>query len=93
MLPDRPAAIQEASMSQRGVERTLGKLITDDDFREWFFADPAAATIHIGVELTSAEVEALERIPRNLLTDLCQRLDGRICRVYVPAAPSRKETS
>jgi hypothetical protein len=80
-------------MSQRGVERTLGKLITDEDFRESFLADPLTATVHIGVELTSAEVEALGRIPVHLLTDLSQRLDGRICRVHVPAASSRKETA
>jgi hypothetical protein len=91
MLQGCPGTIQEATcMSQRGVERTLGKLLTDEDFREAFFADPAAATIHIGVELTSAEVEALGRVPMKLLTDLSQRLDGRICRVHVPTASSKE---
>ncbi len=72
-------------MSQRGVERILGKLLTDPEFRDTFFANPGLATLQIGVELTSAETDALRRIPRAALHDFGARLDGRICKLHLNA--------
>lgn len=70
-------------MSQRGVERTVGKLVTDPDFREEFFRNPEAAGLHIGVELTRDETDALLRIPFPALTEFCARLDDRICKFHI----------
>jgi hypothetical protein len=70
-------------MSQRGVERTLGKLVTDQDFRTSFFRDPAGASLKIGVELTRDEVSALLRIPPRALDDLYVTLDDRICKLAI----------
>jgi hypothetical protein len=67
-------------MSQATVERTLGKLITDDVFRERFFTDPAVVSFHAGLELTSAELDALSRLPKKALTRLSRLVDDRICR-------------
>jgi hypothetical protein len=67
-------------MSQAAVERTLGKLITDDVFRERFFADPAVVSFHAGLELTSAELDALSRLPKKALARLSALADDRICR-------------
>jgi hypothetical protein len=71
-------------MSQREVERTLGRLLTDQDFRDEFFLDPLRACLTLGIQLTSHEVEALLRAPRPVLANLGSRLDDRICRLHVP---------
>ncbi len=78
-------------MSQRAVERTLGKLVTDESFREEFFRDPASATLHAGLELTGEELDALSRIPRSALAALSARLDDRICRLHISHEPIEQE--
>jgi putative modified peptide len=67
-------------MSQAAVERTLGKLMTDDDFRRRFFRDPAAASFAAGLQLSPAEVHALSRLPREAILQFRACLDARICR-------------
>ena len=49
-------------MTQQAVERALGKLITDEAFRERFFAAPIAACLEAGLTLSAAELEALSRL-------------------------------
>lgn len=71
------------NMSQRGVERTLGRLVTDPAFREKFFRTPMEAGLHIGVELTRQETEALLQVPLDALIAFSGCLDDRICRLYV----------
>ena len=78
-------------MSQRDVERVLGRLITDQGFRSRFFLDPGRATLRIGAVLTDDEVHALLRVPRAALVDLCSRLDDRICRLYIGEEFEAKE--
>ena len=68
-------------MSQAAVERTLGKLITDECFRVQFFRDPAAATFHAGLELSRVELEALSKLPKKWLAGCDDWLDDRICRL------------
>ena len=70
-------------MSQRGVERILGRMITDQGYREDFFHDPIMAGFRIGADLTHEEVDALLRIPAAALADLSARLDDRICRLHI----------
>ena len=67
-------------MSQRDVERALGRLLTDPAFRQDFVEDPGAACLLLGLQLTPPEMEALLRLPRPALVDLAGRLDDRICR-------------
>ncbi len=69
------------AMSQAAVERTLGKLITDECFRDRFFKDPAAATFCAGLELTCGELNALSRVPKKELRKFSASLDDRICRL------------
>ncbi|HSB78206.1 MAG TPA: Os1348 family NHLP clan protein [Candidatus Methylomirabilis sp.] len=78
-------------MSQRAVERALGRLVTDEGFRDWFFKDPDGACLYIGAELSAQEMEALRRIPRPLLDDLSARIDDRICRLHIPAEAVSEE--
>lgn len=70
-------------MSQRDVERTLGRLLTDQGFREAFFRDPTRTCLGVGVELAPPEVEALLRVPHSALARLGARLDDRICRLHI----------
>jgi hypothetical protein len=70
-------------MSQRAVERTLGKLVTDEQFRQRFYTEPAAASFGAGLELTPEEMDALLRLPATVLTALAALVDARICRLAV----------
>ena len=70
-------------MSQRDVERTLGRLLTDQGFRDDFFRDPAHACLQVGIQLTPHEVEALLGVPRPALASLGARIDDRICRLHL----------
>ena len=78
-------------MSQRTVERTLGKLVTDEGFREAFFRDPMSAILRAGLALTAEELDALSRIPRAALAALSARLDDRICRLHIRHEPLEQE--
>jgi hypothetical protein len=80
-------------MSQRAVERALGKLITDEGFREAFFAEPGSASLRAGLELSADEVDALGRVPRDALAWLARCLDGRICRLHVADPPCAGEAA
>jgi len=70
-------------MSQRDVEWTLGRLLTDEGFQEEFFRDPPRACLMLGIQLAPQEVEGLLRVPRPALARLGARLDDRICRLHI----------
>jgi hypothetical protein len=73
-------------MSQRDVERTLGRLLTDTGFRRDFFRNPARACLEFGLQLAPHEVEALLRVPPRRLASLAGQLDDRICRLDIDDA-------
>ena len=72
-------------MSQQAVETAIGKLTTDEAFREAFFADPAGATRQAGLRLTGCELSALRAISPAALRRFCAALDDRICRLALDA--------
>lgn len=72
-------------MSQRAVERVLGRLVTDEAFRDLFFRDTRLALIPYTEDLTPNELDALRQVPRDALAALCACLDDRICRLRLPA--------
>jgi putative modified peptide len=83
-------------MSQRDVERTLGRLVTDAAFRRDFFGNPARACLELGVQLAAHEVDALLRVPLGPLASLAEQLDDRICRVDLadvidPSSPAGED--
>jgi hypothetical protein len=45
-------------VTQQAVERALGKLLTDENFRERFFENPEAASWEAGLALSPIELEA-----------------------------------
>ena len=79
------------TMSQRVVERAVGKLVTDEGFRDAFFRNPKVASLQAGLELSTEELDALSRIPPAALAALSSRLDDRICRLHIPVEPAREE--
>ena len=82
-------------MSQKSVEMLLGKILTDEGFRDSFFPGPALASpgpnfetadVH-GLELTAVERSALRSLRRASFDALAASLDARICRSCEPDAP------
>ena len=67
-------------MTQDSVERTLGKLLTDEAFRERFFTAPAQACRDAGITLSPAELDALGRLSREALARFSEEVDDRISR-------------
>ena len=80
-------------MSQRSVERALGKMITDETFRRKFFGDPEGTSLSAGLDLLPDELRALATVPREVLAELEARLEDRICRLVIPEEPSHEERS
>lgn len=78
-------------MSQQAVEKALGKLVTDEGFREEFFSDPEPTSLQAGLDLSPEELTALFRIPRRALAKLGACIDDRICRLHVGGKPAQKE--
>lgn len=76
-------------MSQKTVERILGKLATDEEFRERFRSEPERTLARADGEgdgLTPVEREALASLDPDLLERFADALDPRIQRVRIPAA-------
>jgi putative modified peptide len=78
-------------MSQRNVERLIGRLLTDEDFRDQFQVSPAQALARLvegGWELTHTEREALANVDREFVDALAHRMDPRIRKVSLNAEPA-----
>ena len=70
-------------MSQRTVERVVGRLITDEEFRLQFTRLPQhtlATLMEQGWELTAIEAEALVQTDTRLWSDGARRINPRLQR-------------
>lgn len=67
-------------MSQRVVESILGRLITDEEFREEFFRSPTEACRMNDWGVTPAELSALIGLDPELLRGMAGSLDPKIVR-------------
>jgi hypothetical protein len=68
-------------MSQGNVERIVGRLVTDEDFRREFRADPERVVRSLaerGLELTRAEVAALVTLDPLTFDRFADALDPRL---------------
>ena len=76
-------------MSQGAVEKALGKLVTDESFRNRFFTDPVTASFNAGLDLSRAELDALTQVPKTALVRFSRLLDDRICRLSLDGYQQR----
>jgi hypothetical protein len=76
-------------VTQQAVERALGKLLTDENFRDRFFANPEIAAWEAGFTLSSIELEALSGLSHEALSRVSEHLDKRISRPSLD--PDRRE--
>jgi hypothetical protein len=68
-------------MSQRSVERVIGRLVTDEAFRRRFGRDPGTALREMtegGAELTGTELRALTCLDAGLAADFAAVIDPRL---------------
>ena len=73
-------------MSQRRVARVIGRLLTDEEFRHQFEADPVAALGGMaagGVELTDVETRALAGLDARLLARFAEAIDPRLQKLCI----------
>ena len=73
-------------MSQRNVEKVIGRLITDEGFRRRFALDPFDALFEMtlcGVELSGLELKALASINPSRAGQFADTIDPRIQKVDV----------
>jgi DNA-binding CsgD family transcriptional regulator len=74
----RRATATRTGMSLKTVQLIVGRLVTDEEYRLKFLSDPIRALTTLrdqGVELTSAELDALIRTDRTLWSDAAARID------------------
>lgn len=74
-------------MSQKTVERLLGKLATDEEARQRFRGSARDVLIALAGEndpLTPVELEALSALAPDLLDRFADTLDPRLQRVSLP---------
>ena len=77
-------------MSQKTVERILGKLATDEELRQRFRFAPREtidAACREPESLTAVEREALSAVDPGLLERFADAIDPRLQRVRLPVAP------
>ena len=71
-------------MSQRAVELTVGRLVTDEAFRRLFLSDATAAFRQLaeeGLELSAAEKAALTATDPGLWDALADGVDPRLQKI------------
>jgi hypothetical protein len=78
-------------VTQHAVERALGKLLTDEGFRERFFVTAVTACRDAGLTLSPTELEALSRVSRDELARFAERLDQRISRASLEPTGTSEE--
>lgn len=68
-------------MAHRHVESVLGRLATDEAFRDAFRRDARAALLSTGLPLTPTETEAIATSDPALWDEVARHLDPRIQRI------------
>jgi hypothetical protein len=70
-------------MSQRTIERVIGRLLTDEELRHQFTRFPKRTLVELheqGWELSRLEIDALLAIESGLWSEVAGRIDSRLQR-------------
>lgn len=81
-------------MSQKSVELIIGKLATDEEFRNQFRLDPAKCVIALvdrGLDLTASEVSALMRTDVTVCEKFADLIDPRLQKASLKCALWKKD--
>jgi hypothetical protein len=76
----------------RSIEILIGKLVTDEDFRQAFHRDPRQAlqeASESGLALTDVEIQALLATDQSLWGRIASELDGRLEKASLRHAEER----
>ena len=68
-------------MTQRCIEMVIGRLVTDEEFRQTFLSDPHLALAELlerGTHLTHAEIAALIATQPSLWGRVAEEIDQRL---------------
>jgi hypothetical protein len=68
-------------VTQRSIEIVIGRLLTDEEFRETFLSNPHRALgdlLERGTQLTHAEIAALIGIDASLWMRVAEQIDPRL---------------
>jgi len=68
-------------VTQRNIEIVIGRLLTDEEFRDTFLTDPEEslrALVERGVHLTQSEIAALTAIDSRLWLRVAGEIDPRL---------------
>lgn len=82
-------------MSQRNVERVIGRLVTDEQFRRRFESGPVQALQEIaaaGIELTDVEMRALAGLDARLVSRFADAIDPRLQKICCRAEDRTDES-
>jgi hypothetical protein len=68
-------------VTQRSIEMVIGRLVTDEEFRQTFMDDPVSALVGLleqGTHLTRAEITALVATDSELWNRVAEQIDQRL---------------
>jgi hypothetical protein len=77
-------------VTQRCIEMVIGRLLTDETFRETFLTDPHRALgelLERGLHLTHAEIAALIATDQTLWAHVAEQIDPRLQKVSLTGQP------
>jgi hypothetical protein len=75
-------------MSQRTIERVIGRLLTDEELRRAFTRSPRRTLVELneqGWELSRLEIDALLGMEIGLWSEVADRIDPRLQRCSLKA--------
>ena len=84
------------SVTQRGIEIAIGRLLTDEEFRETFLSSPHVALgelLQRGTQLSHAEIGVLVAIDRALLVRVADQIDPRLQKVSLRSPTRDREVA
>jgi len=83
---------RQTAVAQRSIELFIGRLVTDEEFREAFIRNPAAAVgqfVESGLELTHVEISALLATRGDIWERIADQIDSRLQKVSLQAYARR----